>query len=85
MAGTENDNDPSGLIVIRCFQNSFLKIKVMLYKRTIYILTAILCWTAFLLPCIGQSGARELVILHTNDTHSHVDPVKAGPEAGLGV
>ena len=82
--GTGNDNDPSGLIVIRCFQNSFLKIKVMLYKRTIYILTAILCWTAFLLPCIGQSGARELVILHTNDTHSHVDPVKAGPEAGLG-
>ena len=30
------------------------------------------------------SGAQDLVILHTNDTHSHIDPVRAGAETGLG-
>ena len=28
--------------------------------------------------------AQRLTILHTNDTHSHIDPVRAGAEAGLG-
>ena len=35
----------------------------------------------FLCTC---AGAQDLVILHTNDTHSHIDPVRAGEEAGLG-
>ena len=39
---------------------------------------------AFLLPATALVHAQGLVILHTNDTHSHIDPVKAGPEAGLG-
>lgn len=28
--------------------------------------------------------AQDLVILHTNDVHSHIDPVRSGAEAGLG-
>lgn len=28
--------------------------------------------------------AQQLTILHTNDTHSHIDPVRSGAEAGLG-
>lgn len=27
---------------------------------------------------------RELVIIHTNDTHSHIEPLKSGQSAGLG-
>ena len=46
-------------------------------------MVALLC-AAFLLAGAVSAGAQELVILHTNDTHSHIDPVKAGPEAGLG-
>lgn len=30
------------------------------------------------------AGAQDLVILHTNDTHSHIDPVRSGRNAGLG-
>lgn len=33
--------------------------------------------------CI-PTGAQDLVILHTNDTHSHIDPVRYGEYAGLG-
>ena len=29
-------------------------------------------------------AAQRLTILHTNDTHSHVDPVRSGADAGLG-
>lgn len=29
-------------------------------------------------------SAQRLTILHTNDTHSHIDPVRSGVEAGLG-
>ncbi len=28
--------------------------------------------------------AQRLTILHTNDTHSHIDPVRSGEDAGLG-
>ena len=28
--------------------------------------------------------AQDLVILHTNDTHSHIDPIRSGAEAGMG-
>lgn len=38
---------------------------------------------AFFAVCV-LSGAQDLVILHTNDTHSHIDPVRTGKEAGLG-
>ncbi len=38
----------------------------------------------FLSYCCVLAGAQELVILHTNDTHSHIDPVRSGEEAGLG-
>ena len=31
-----------------------------------------------------SAGAQDLVILHTNDTHSHIDPVRAGEYAGMG-
>lgn len=43
----------------------------------------LLC-AVFLMPQATSMYAQELVILHTNDTHSHIDPVKSGPEAGLG-
>lgn len=28
--------------------------------------------------------AQQLTIIHTNDTHSHIDPLRTGPDAGLG-
>ena len=31
-----------------------------------------------------MAGAQDLVILHTNDTHSHIDPVRSGKDAGKG-
>ncbi len=31
-----------------------------------------------------RAPAQELTILHTNDTHSHIDPLRSGPETGLG-
>jgi len=47
-------------------------------KRIAFVfLTAVLC-------CFGTASARGLVILHTNDTHSHIDPVRGGDNAGLG-
>lgn len=39
--------------------------------------------TALAFLCV-LAGAQDLVILHTNDTHSHIDPVRAGENAGLG-
>ena len=45
-------------------------------KKTAVIMAA-------LMSCI-LAGAQDLVILHTNDTHSHIDPVRAGEEAGMG-
>ena len=51
-------------------------------NRTVFAMT-LLC-AAFLMPQAASMYAQELVILHTNDTHSHIDPVKSGPEAGLG-
>ena len=51
-------------------------------SRTVFAMT-LLC-AAFLMPQAASMYAQELVILHTNDTHSHIDPVKSGPEAGLG-
>ena len=38
----------------------------------------------FLALCSFLSGAQDLVILHTNDTHSHIDPVRSGENAGFG-
>lgn len=29
-------------------------------------------------------SAQELTIMHTNDTHSHIDPLRSGDEKGLG-
>ncbi len=51
-------------------------------SRTVFAMT-LLC-AVFLMPQAASMYAQELVILHTNDTHSHIDPVKSGPEAGLG-
>ena len=51
-------------------------------NRTVFAMT-LLC-AVFLMPQATSMYAQELVILHTNDTHSHIDPVKSGPEAGLG-
>lgn len=51
-------------------------------NRTVFAMT-LLC-AAFLMSQAASMYAQELVILHTNDTHSHIDPVKSGPEAGLG-
>ncbi|MDE5889773.1 MAG: metallophosphoesterase [Bacteroidales bacterium] len=47
-------------------------------KRIIFIVLAAAC-------CVWTASARGgLVILHTNDTHSHIDPVRGGDQAGLG-
>lgn len=40
--------------------------------------------TAMALCLCAVMSAQELTILHTNDTHSHIDPVRSGTDAGLG-
>lgn len=45
-------------------------------KKTILILVA--------LGFCAVMSAQRLTIVHTNDTHSHIDPVRSGAEAGLG-
>ena len=37
-----------------------------------------------LLTLAAIASAQDLVILHTNDTHSHIDPVRSGENAGWG-
>ena len=45
--------------------------------KRIFIVCTVICMSLSL-------QAQRLTILHTNDTHSHIDPVRAGAEAGLG-
>lgn len=52
-----------------------------LFMRRILIISV---FAAFLMAGGSAAFAQNLVILHTNDTHSHIDPVKGGVEAGLG-
>ena len=44
--------------------------------------TALILSIFVIMPLALQ--AQRLTILHTNDTHSHIDPVRSGTEAGLG-
>ncbi len=44
--------------------------------------TALILSIFVIMPLALQ--AQRLTILHTNDTHSHIDPVRSGAEAGLG-
>lgn len=44
----------------------------------------ILLICALLLPLIGCQRQPRLVIIHTNDTHSHFEPLRAGDRAGEG-
>jgi 5'-nucleotidase len=40
---------------------------------------------AILAVCIAAAACQpRLVIIHTNDTHSHFDPVRGGASDGLG-
>lgn len=48
-------------------------------KKLIYILVAV---TA-MVSC-SRKAEHHLVILHVNDTHSHFEPLRSGPEAGRG-
>lgn len=48
-------------------------------KKTLSVLVTI----AFV-ACFASLSAQDLVILHTNDTHSHIDVVKGGRNDGLG-
>jgi len=48
-------------------------------------LKAVLCFAAALLLAAGcKNSTPRLVILHTNDTHSHFEPLRSGDEAGRG-
>ena len=49
---------------------------ILTMKKTIFIISA-LC-LAFALQ------AQNLTILHTNDTHSHIDPLRSGANTGTG-
>ena len=40
--------------------------------------------TIFALAAFSAAYAQDLVILHTNDTHSHIDPERSGKNAGHG-
>ncbi len=46
-------------------------------RKTAFILFILLAFPLAL-------PAQRLTILHTNDTHSHIDPVRSGADAGLG-
>lgn len=48
-----------------------------LMKRTAILVLSMLF-------CFSQADAQKLVILHTNDTHSQIEPVRVGRTAGLG-
>ena len=48
-------------------------------KTYTYIIAA-----ALLLAPMSQADAQKLVILHTNDTHSQIDPCRVGRGKGLG-
>ena len=40
---------------------------------------------AFIVICIAAAACQpRLVIIHTNDTHSHFDPVRGGDNDGRG-
>ena len=38
----------------------------------------------FAFSVLFAADAQKLVILHTNDTHSHIQPIRTGKHAGLG-
>ena len=46
--------------------------------RRLMLVMAALCL------CLGAAAQKTLTIVHVNDTHSHLDPVRAGEDAGLG-
>ena len=46
-------------------------------KRIVLILALALC-------CAAALPAQDLVILHTNDTHSQIEPIRVGYNKGLG-
>jgi len=46
-------------------------------KRMLYTLLAVLL-------CAAPLQAQDLVILHTNDTHSQIEPIRVGYNKGLG-
>ena len=48
----------------------------MIMRRLLLIIAALAAFTA--------AQAQDLVILHMNDTHSHVDPERSGKYAGMG-
>lgn len=48
-----------------------------IYHLKLYIATALFLFTSFV---YGQ----DLVILHTNDVHSHIEPLSSGRNAGFG-
>ena len=49
----------------------------MMYMKSLYVVILALAL------CAG-ADARNLVILHLNDTHSHVDPIRSGKYGGMG-
>lgn len=44
----------------------------------------ILLAACLMLAFVSGADAQRLTILHVNDTHSHFEPVRSGPDAGLG-
>lgn len=44
----------------------------------------ILTVVTFLLAAVFQTAAQDLVILHTNDTHSQIEPIRVGWNKGMG-
>ena len=52
----------------------------MMRKPVIYLISALLCAAL----STSRVTAPELVIVHFNDTHSHLEPERSGEESGLG-
>ena len=45
----------------------------------------VLALLAAVLPVLGSCERQpRLVILHTNDTHSHFEPIRSGADSGKG-
>ena len=48
-------------------------------------MTRILSMTAAIILAVSAASAQDLVILHVNDTHSHIEPLREGnPDGGNG-
>ncbi len=61
----------------RIFRSPGANIDTMEMKKTIILAVAVMM-------TVVSAGAQTLTLLHMNDTHSHIDPIRGGEDDGRG-